>query len=160
MLDCCVFGLSLIWFCWIVAFLGFLIFYFLFLGISRNGWETWDLKFFWFINRVSKTRFLGERNVEKMLHQMGSDHGNRFIGQNWVFKTRDASKKYSLKTWPTNYNVWKWVNSHFGRQAPTSPKGITIRLERWNSKSKLVQFWPPTVVIDLTPFKPIKRLKI
>ena len=110
------FFLSLIWLCWdcyvsdlivqgLLCFWDFLNFFFL--GIFGNGWETWDLKFFWFINRV-----LGGCHVEKMPHQMWSDHENRvfktrFIAQNRVSHTRDASKKYSFETMLTNYIVWK-----------------------------------------------------
>ena len=92
-----------------ISFLFFLFFWYF--------WE-WlrDLRlkiFFWFVNRVLETWFLGRCHVKKKTpHQTWSTHGNRvfktqFIGQNWVFKIWDASKKYSLKMRPTNYNVWK-----------------------------------------------------
>ena len=60
------------------------------------------------INQVLETWFPGGRHVEKMLRQTWSTLENR------VFETRDASKKYSLKTVPTNYIVLQiGLISHF-----------------------------------------------
>ena len=114
------FFLSLIWLCWdccvsdliVLGLLCFWDFLNFFLGSFGNGWETWDLKFFWFINRV-----LGGCHVEKMprgknatsdvIRPWKSSLETRFIAQNWVSHTRDASKKYSFETMLTNYIVWK-----------------------------------------------------
>ena len=92
-------------------FLNYYYYFLVFIGIACR-WETWDLKFFWFINRFLETRFLCGHHVEKTLHQTWSDHGNRvfktrFIGQNRVFETQDISKIYTVKTVPTNYMVGK-----------------------------------------------------
>ena len=100
--------------CFIVCFWDFLIFFFffwIFLGMTCT-WENWALKFFWLINRVLETWFLGGCHVEKMPHQTWSDHGNRvfetlFIDQNRVFETRDVSKIDTFETVPTNYIVGK-----------------------------------------------------
>ena len=90
-------------------FFFFFFFFLVFLGMAR--WETWELKFFWFIDRVLETRFLGVHHKKKMSHQRWSDHENR------VFETRDVSKKYSLKTVPTNYIIWQTVLiSYFGHK--------------------------------------------
>ena len=92
-----------------------------FLGMACT-WETWDLKFFWFINRVLDSRFLGGRHMEKMPHQTWSDHENRvietrFIAQNRVFETQDVSKIYTFETVPTNYIVRKMgLIPNFGPQ--------------------------------------------
>ena len=103
-----------LWFdCALLRFLDFL-FIFLFFWYFWEWLRDLRLKiFFWFVNRVLETWFLGRCHVKKKTpHQTWSTHGNRvfktqFIGQNWVFKIWDASKKYSLKMRPTNYNVWK-----------------------------------------------------
>ena len=59
------------------------------------------------INRVLETQFPCGHHVEKYATL---DHRNRvsktrFIGQNRVFETRDASKKYNLGIETTNYIV-------------------------------------------------------
>ena len=51
----------------IVVFLEFLIYLFIFLGISGNGlyMRGLDLNFLWLINQVLETRFPGERHIEE-----------------------------------------------------------------------------------------------
>ena len=117
-----------------------------------------DLHFTWFlngwlINRVSKTRFLGRRHMEKMAHHTWSNHGNRvfgtrFIGLNQVLETRDVSIIYSLKTVPTNYIVWQTVLiSNFGptqlvvtTNPPTTITPVATVL-RWSGLTTALHNW-------------------
>ena len=104
---------------------------------KREQWErTWFVKHFtwflncWLINRVLETRFSGRRHMEKTLHQTWSEHENRpsktrFIAQKSSLLTRDVSKKYSLKTVPTNYIVWQTgLISHFGCETTNKAEAL------------------------------------
>ena len=109
------FFLSLIWLCWdccvsdlivlgLLCFWDFLNFFF------RYFWE-WlrDLRLKIFLVYKSSLRWLprGKNATSDVIRPWKSSLETRFIAQNWVSHTRDASKKYSFETMLTNYIVWK-----------------------------------------------------